>query len=174
MKKIDIASDPVVEPWRKDYLERLNSYREIWSFADVYDANMNVWFISLDDGIPDMYVEAWVDSSQMDFDTYYYTQPNNNIIVSFQNGGAYEEYYAYFLDGNEGYTWYIPGKGLYIKGWIQDEYIGYDQWYKITSNGFEYHNFGDFQDISTDELIRCGTDVLPMSYSEAINYLAGY
>ncbi len=160
----------VKEPWRQAYLTKLEEIRRDW--WGIEDAHMDVWIISLDgDGIPDLYVEPWLDDRQIEAAG----GPNGHdahYIVTYQNGSAYHE--SWFGSGGEAF-FYLPGSGILVdceppyddgNGHVQLNTI---RCLKTGPRGFaEYEGYVD-----PEAAVRLPEDREAMTYEETVDWLKG-
>ena len=155
--------------WKQAYLDTLSEIRRT-AYPGVNDAHMDIWIIELDnDGIPDLYVEPWLDEQQIQ------TQPagagpgnDQFLLLSYQNGSVYE--YAEYGSGGF-YMGYIPTQGICTTYEPGGEMYRCE---RITAHGFEGYNGA----VNDDQCVIAGgpshgSELAgnKMTYEEAVAYL---
>ena len=159
-----ISSTAGDDGWRQAYIEKLEEYRKTWSAFGIYDAHLDVYFIMLDDdGIPDMYVEPWVDEAQKA------ASPegvpggghDEHIVVSYQNGMVYDTSIG-FSGGV--YLMYLPKAGVFSECSPGAHNVFVDESHMITANGFvKYDGYVD-----PEELLWFVESGEALTYEEAV------
>ena len=174
-EKPTLAEEPeedilVKEVWRQAYLTKLEEIRTEW--WGIEDAHMDVWIISLDDdGIPDLYVEPWLDDRQMEaaggangHDAHY--------IVTYQNGSAYHE--SWFGSGGEAF-FYLRGSGILVDCYPPyDDGNGHTQLNMLRCLKAGPRGFAEYEGyVEPEAAVRLPEDGEPMTYEETVAWLNG-